>query len=56
MLDVTSRGSAHIQSPDPLYEPLVSAKTLTTKEDQQNWIRMIRVSAPRTVLYYCGSA
>lgn len=46
VLNTTSRGWAHIQSADPLYEPLVTAKTLNTAVDRGNWWYLMRVGSP----------
>lgn len=43
VLNTTSRGWAHIQSADPLYQPLVTARTLNTPVDRGNWWYIMRV-------------
>jgi hypothetical protein len=53
VLNTTSLGWAHIQSADPLYEPLVTAKTLNSKVDRGNWWYLLRVRLPAWVWWPC---
>ena len=42
VLNTTSRGTAHIQSADPLYAPLVNLDTFNDPTDQANWYYAIK--------------
>lgn len=42
LLNTTSKGEAHIQSADPLYEPLVRVATFNTEADQANWLYAVK--------------
>ena len=42
VLNTASRGSAHIQSADPLADPLVEAATLNAPADQAAWVYALR--------------
>ena len=42
LLNVSSRGTSHIQSADPLYEPLVDLNTFNDVTDQANWLYLMR--------------
>jgi len=42
LLNTSSNGYAHIQSADPLYAPLVTARTFNDKMDRANWWYLLR--------------
>jgi len=42
LLNTSSNGYAHIQSADPLYAPLVTARTFNDKMDRGNWWYLLR--------------
>ncbi|GAB5036497.1 glucose-methanol-choline oxidoreductase [Nannochloropsis oceanica] len=42
LLNTSSNGFAHIQSADPLYAPLVTARTFNDKMDRANWWYLLR--------------
>jgi choline dehydrogenase len=55
VLNTTSRGSAHIQSADPLYEPLVEVSTFSSPADQANWLYALKDQVAPLVDAMAGS-